>query len=354
MSEFRVNSITNQDGSAGPQVCGVSTFSGKSGVQIPSGPTEFRRQDGGGRGRGIISGGRNLPAAGHIRAIEMIEIPTTGNATDFGDLADTNTGGAGGSSSTTRGFIIGGYDPDGTAHLTTMQYINLSSQGGANLFGDLKSANTAMAQGSNNTRGLLYGGNDPNYISDIFQFNLQSLGTESEFGSVFENEPIRNATAVTSPTRAIFAGGQIAAGNSNIIAFREIASGGIVFKFGELTYAANGHGGASSSTRGIFVGGQNAPTTVTHMDFITIASEGNAQDFGNLTQARRNITGNSNNIRATFAGGTTASSGTANNVNIIDFVTISTTGDATDFGDLSAAKRLSNMGGSDSHGGLAQ
>ena len=28
MSEFRVNSITNQDGSAGPQVCGVSTFSG--------------------------------------------------------------------------------------------------------------------------------------------------------------------------------------------------------------------------------------------------------------------------------------------------------------------------------------
>ena len=51
MSEFRVNSITNQDGSAGPQVCGVSTFSGKSGVQIPSGPTEFRRQDGRGRGR---------------------------------------------------------------------------------------------------------------------------------------------------------------------------------------------------------------------------------------------------------------------------------------------------------------
>ena len=54
MSEFRVNSITNQDGSAGSQVCGVSTFSGKSGVQIPSGSSEFRRQDGVGRGRGLI------------------------------------------------------------------------------------------------------------------------------------------------------------------------------------------------------------------------------------------------------------------------------------------------------------
>ena len=42
MSEFKVNSITNQNGSAGPQICGVTTFSGKSGIQIPSGPTGGR------------------------------------------------------------------------------------------------------------------------------------------------------------------------------------------------------------------------------------------------------------------------------------------------------------------------
>ena len=62
MSEFRVNSITNQDGSAGPQVCGVSTFSGKSGVQIPSDSSDFRRLDGGGRGRAIFSGGYEAPS----------------------------------------------------------------------------------------------------------------------------------------------------------------------------------------------------------------------------------------------------------------------------------------------------
>ena len=82
MSEFRVNSITNQDGSAGPQVCGVSTFSGKSGFQIPSGPTEFRRQDGGGRGRGVFSGGRNNPV--YHDTMNSVEIATTANATDFG------------------------------------------------------------------------------------------------------------------------------------------------------------------------------------------------------------------------------------------------------------------------------
>ena len=42
MSEFKINSITNQNGSAGPQICGVTTFSGKSGVQLPSGPTGSR------------------------------------------------------------------------------------------------------------------------------------------------------------------------------------------------------------------------------------------------------------------------------------------------------------------------
>ena len=42
MSEFRVNSITNQDGSAGPSICGVTTFSGKSGFRVPSGKTGNR------------------------------------------------------------------------------------------------------------------------------------------------------------------------------------------------------------------------------------------------------------------------------------------------------------------------
>ena len=346
MSDFKINSISTKQGQHGPVIAGVSTINSTGCMKIPSGPTEFR----GGRGRGIIAGGRNNPVAYNV--IELIEIATAGNTTDFGDLANENTGGAGGNSSSTRAFICGGYDPSPGDQLTTMQFITLSSQGGANDFGDLRSKNTAHGGGSNNTRGLLYGGNDPTYIADIFQFNLQSLGTDSDFGSVFENEPIRNTVIVTSPTRAVFGGGQISAGNTNTIAFREIASGGIVSKFGELTYAANGHTSADSSTRGLYVGGISGPATVTNMDFITIASEGNAQDFGNLTQNRKNISPNSNSIRATFAGGTSLVSGTGTNFNVIDFVTIATTGNAQDFGDLSAVKRVANMGGSDSHGGI--
>ena len=45
---------------------------------------DFRRQDGGGRGRAIFSGGYEAPS--HLKEIQTVEIATTGNATDFGDM----------------------------------------------------------------------------------------------------------------------------------------------------------------------------------------------------------------------------------------------------------------------------
>ena len=94
MSEFKVNTITNKDGSYGPQVCGITTF-GSSGVTLPNGPTEFRGGNGSGgqRGRGLFAGGETP----RLNVIDKIEISTTGNATDFGDLVETatNIGGAG-------------------------------------------------------------------------------------------------------------------------------------------------------------------------------------------------------------------------------------------------------------------
>ena len=54
----------------------------------------------------------------------------------------------------------------------------------------------------------------------------------------------------------------------------------------------------------------------------------------------------SNSNRGLFMGGATPSK-----VNTVDFITIASTGDATDFGDLTTATGES-AGTSDSHGGL--
>ena len=81
--------------------------------------------------------------------------------------------------------------------------------------------------------------------------------------------------------------------------------------------------------RGLFAGGeQNSAVTYNIIDYVTITTTGNAIDFGDLTQARGYVIGNSSSTRAIFCGGTEPSG-----VNTIDYVTIATTGNATDFGD---------------------
>jgi hypothetical protein len=75
------------------------------------------------------------------------------------------------------------------------------------------------------------------------------------------------------------------------------------------------------------------------MDYITIGSTGNATDFGDLTQARYDGGATSSTTRSVVGAGTDAG---PSQYNVLDYVTIASTGDATDFGDLT-----------DSRGGLA-
>ena len=81
------------------------------------------------------------------------------------------------------------------------------------------------------------------------------------------------------------------------------------------------------------------------IEFITIASAGNSTDFGDLTAARRNGGSLSNSLRCLYAGGHTS-------LNTIDFVIIATTGNASEFGDLLVGQRINPNHASDSHGGL--
>jgi len=80
-------------------------------------------------------------------------------------------------------------------------------------------------------------------------------------------------------------------------------------------------------------GTQNGSDTV---DYVTIASTGNATDFGNLSTAIHYAAGVSSNTRAVKCGGWSNANTTA--VNEIDYFTIASTGNATDFGDLTVAR----------------
>ena len=132
--------------------------------------------------------------------------------------------------------------------------------------------------------------------------------------------------------RGFIAGGNVPGGKTNGIQSINFATLATDTAFGDITSSRGGPAGAASRTRGIVAGG-GEPSRVNKIDFFTMASRFSgvsATDFGDLTSGRSMDGGGlSSETRAIFAGGTTPS-----NVNTIDFITIASTGDAVDFGDL--------------------
>ena len=106
----------------------------------------------------------------------------------------------------------------------------------------------------------------------------------------------------------------------------------------------------TGGARGV-IGGGNNPANLTDIEFVTISTTGNATDYGDLTDARGSLTALASRTRALFACGYSPG-----DVNTIDFITIASGGTAQDFGDNTASgnngKRYSPRGLSNSTRGL--
>ena len=101
-----------------------------------------------------------------------------------------------------------------------------------------------------------------------------------------------------------------------------------------MTEVISRMGSCSNTLRGVFGGGQNDSSRTNQIEYITIVTTGNATDFGDLTTQRNALAACSDNMRGVFGGGYDGS-----DVNTMDYITIANTGNATDFGDLSDARK---------------
>jgi len=182
------------------------------------------------------------------------------------------------------------------------------------------------------TRGLFGGGETPSLTDRIDFINVDTTGNAVDFGDLSISK--RNLKSTSDRTRLIFTGGYTSgpAVVYNTLEFVTMASTGNTADFGDLTQARSRHSGFASSTRGFAAGGMSSPSPTTPsevIDFVTIQSTGNAVDFGNMTSARLGPSGAQSPTRGLMFGGKDSETR-----NIIEFVTMSTTGNATDFGDL--------------------
>jgi hypothetical protein len=167
--------------------------------------------------------------------------------------------------------------------------------------------------------------------------NKVELYDGSQWAEVQSSRPDLNGGA-----RGVFGGsytyGPSSRPSSNVIDYITISSTGNAIDFGDLTLARGTGGSCASSTRGVFGGGNTgapaSPGANNTIDYVTISSTGNAQDFGDLTAAREHGVGScSSSTRMVMGGGTNPAL-----LQSIEYITIPTTGNSVSFGDLTVAR----------------
>jgi len=235
--------------------------------------------------RGLLGGGYSpTPNNANRDYIDQINIDTTGNAIDFGNLTDGRRPGQNAAGSRTRAIWMGGRASP--LNKNVIDFVTIAQQGNATDFGDLLTGRGSFAVVSSATRGIC------------------ALGS-----------------ATISPSDAA---------HTNIIEYVTISQTGNAVDFGDGLTNAFKPTGAQSQTRGLFMGGYT-PTEINTIQYITMSTLGNSADFGDLTSTRRGAAGGGNSVRAICAGGERYPSSLA--VQTIDFITISTLGNSQDFGD---------------------
>ena len=333
---------------------GVTTFDSQAYMVPPGGNTRERN-----RGRAVFTGGYNAPQTGTTE-MEFFNIQSGGLTEEFGNQS-VNRRFAAGLASPTRG-VTGGSNGTPSWVTGTMEFVTIADTSNTTTFGNMTAAGGMVSACSSSTRGIFFSvwdasGSGPAHKGHIDFITIATTGNSADFGQLSVSRP--EAAGFGSPTRGICAGGYPASDGttmSNVIDFITIASTGNASDFGDLTQARQAVSGASSQTRGVVAGGYvyGSPAgtfNINTIDFITIASTGNATDFGDLiVGAMAKSVGNCSDLtRGVFAGGKTSA---PTYINTIEFVTIASTGNASDFGDLKRTRAYGSAF-SDSHGGLS-
>ena len=228
------------------------------------------------------------------------------------------------SPSAPTGLFGGGENPSDT---NVIQFILIPTTGNAVDFGDLTVARDSLASCASASRGVFAGGGGPSNVIDYV--SISTAGNAADFGDLTVGRS--NMAGASNSTRGVFYCGL---GPSNVIDYITIATTGNAIDFGDGIPNPNppfSIAGAASPTRAVFAGGARFSNPATSsISYVTIATTGDATNFGNLTLSFQNGSGCSSSTRAVFGGGLRD----ADNSNVLDYITIASTGNATDFGDL--------------------
>lgn len=214
---------------------------------------------------------------------------------------------------------------------------------------EFKEITVELSSNSYGDRGFNAGGNGAN--ANIDYLDITTLGNTSDFGNLTRN--FQRGAGASSGIRALFMGGSAdtSSGNNihdqanytNTIDYITCATAGNATDFGDASQASIDSSATSDGVTAVHylsvIDGVINGTNSNILDKVTIATTGNATDFGDLGSIGwvNADVGVSNNTRGLFAGGAGYATPWAA-TNPIHYITIATPGNSTDFGDLTTAR----------------
>jgi len=230
------------------------------------------------RTRGIFFGGNSAPT--RLNVIDYITIATTGNATDFGNISSVSQHGCGANNNTRALHCLGDISDQS---VNTVEFCTIATTGNLTDFGDRTVHTYPPGAMSSTTRMVVGGGySTPAGVLNVIDFvEMVTTGNFVDFGDLVEGRSACSGTG--SRTRGIFYGGN---DPNNEIDYVTIASHGNATDFGNLTSnAEDTSGGCSNTVRAVMALGALAPSSskTNTLEQITIASTGNSTDFGDRT-----------------------------------------------------------------------
>jgi hypothetical protein len=249
------------------------------------------------------------------------------------------------SSDSTRSRLLlnGGQYPSST----NIEYIELTTFGNGASYGNLTISKRATAASG----GRVYGLNISGYSDSNGNTNRTDRITFLTLGAVssFLDVGFGYSGMATGNQLYGFTGGAWQAGTAiNRLAYS--TSGTYTF-IGNLVRGRSEPCAASSPTRGVWIGGGDFSNytypSYSNMDYINFSTTGNATTFGTLSESRKSMQAGSSATRMLYSGGWHRIHPNNFKRSDIQYLTFSTTGNGSSFGNMSNFRSMSHGGSND-------
>jgi hypothetical protein len=274
----------------------------------------------------VFTYGNILGATGDQDLFNKITIATTANASNIGSVRVNLVEPGYGTSDGSRGIVGTGWEK------LSIEYFTIATGTTTLDFGDVIVFRAETSNLSDMTYAAFCGGSIVGWaFTDLIDYvTIQTTGDAADFGD------LTVARAYTSGGSDFFGDsgkGWIIGGssNSNIMEYIVLATTGDATDYGDLSVGSSGSNSMESETRVCIASTGGYTNAITYW---SMASSSTTGDFGDLAVAVGYCTGGiTNKTRGVIHGGNLPSG--AGRVDSIEYITIATTGNATDFGDMS-------------------